>query len=395
MKRRRICVVTTSRADYGLLYWLMKEISEDNALELQVLATGMHLSSEFGLTYRAIESDGFRIDKPIEMLLSSDTESAVIKSMGVGLISCSTAFKELRPDIVVVLGDRFDLYPAALAALISRIPVAHIHGGETSQGAIDEAIRHSITKIASIHFPATDHYRKRIIQMGEDPNLVFAYGAPGLDTIYRTKLMTKKKLEAFLDFVLDGTIAIVTYHPVTLETKSTKTQIGNLLRAIEGTDLKAVFTKANADAQGNIINRTIREFADQDPTRYCFFDNLGQIAYMSCLRHFDLMIGNSSSGLIEAPSFGLPVVNIGDRQKGRIRAENVIDVGYSTKEIISGIEAACAAEFKKRVSHVKNPYDAYGDGMVSYRIKEKLKAIKLSPGLLKKTFHDIKFQEYL
>jgi len=395
MKRRRICVVTTSRADYGLLYWLMKEISEDNALELQVLATGMHLSSEFGLTYRAIESDGFRIDKPIEMLLSSDTESAVIKSMGVGLISCSTAFKELRPDIVVVLGDRFDLYPAALAALISRIPVAHIHGGETSQGAIDEAIRHSITKIASIHFPATDHYRKRIIQMGEDPNLVFAYGAPGLDTIYRTKLMTKKKLEAFLDFVLDGTIAIVTYHPVTLETKSTKTQIGNLLRAIEGTDLKAVFTKANADAQGNIINRTIREFADQDPTRYCFFDNLGQIAYMSCLRHFDLMIGNSSSGLIEAPSFGLPVVNIGDRQKGRIRAENVIDVGYSTKEIMSGIEAACAAEFKKRVSHVKNPYDAYGDGMVSYRIKEKLKAIKLSPGLLKKTFHDIKFQEYL
>ena len=395
MNRRRICVVTTSRADYGLLYWLMKEIREDNALELQVLATGMHLSSEFGLTYRAIENDGFQINKQIEMLLSSDTESAVIKSMGVGLISCSTAFKELRPDIVVVLGDRFDLYPAALAALVSRVPVAHIHGGETSQGAIDEAIRHSITKIASIHFPATDHYRKRIIQMGEDPNLVFAYGAPGLDTIYRTKLMTKKKLEAFLDFVLDGTIAIVTYHPVTLETKSTKTQIGNLLRAIEGTDLKAVFTKANADTQGNVINRTIREFADQDPTRYCFFDNLGQIAYMSCLRHFDLMIGNSSSGLIEAPSFGLPVVNIGDRQKGRIRAENVIDVGYSTKEIISGIEAACAAEFKKRVSHVKNPYDAYGDGRVSYRIKEKLKAIKLSPSLLKKTFHDIKFQEYL
>ena len=391
MKRRRICVVTTSRADYGLLYWLLKEIREDNALELQILATGMHLSSEFGLTYRAIENDGFQINKRIEMLLSSDTESAVIKSMGVGLISCSTAFKELMPEIVVVLGDRYDLYPVVLAALVSRIPVAHIHGGETSQGAIDEAIRHSITKIASIHFPATTLYRKRIIQMGEDPTLVFAYGSPGLDTLYRTKLMSKKKLEAFLDFVLDGTVAIVTYHPVTLETKSVTTQIENLLSALEATHVKAVFTKANADTHGNIINQMIREFADRDPSRYRFFDNLGQIAYMSCLRHLDVMIGNSSSGLIEAPSFGLPVVNIGDRQKGRIKAENVIDVGYSTKEIRRGIEAACAVEFKKRISHVKNPYDAYGDGKVSYRIKEKLKTIEISPSLLKKKFYDIKF----
>jgi len=391
MKRRRICVVTTSRADYGVLYWLLKEIREDNALELQILATGMHLSSEFGLTYRAIEDDGFQINKRIEMLLSSDTESAVIKSMGVGLISCSTAFKELMPEIVVVLGDRYDLYPVVLAALVSRIPIAHIHGGETSQGAIDEAIRHSITKIASIHFPATTLYRKRIIQMGEDPTLVFAYGSPGLDTLYRTKLMSKKKLEAFLDFVLDGTVAIITYHPVTLETKSVTTQIGNLLSALEATHLKAVFTKANADTHGNIINQMIKEFADRDPSRYRFFDNLGQIAYMSCLKHLDVMIGNSSSGLIEAPSFGLPVVNIGDRQKGRIKAENVIDVGYSTKEIRRGIEAACAVEFKKGIRHVKNPYDAYGDGKVSYRIKEKLKTIKISPSLLKKKFYDIKF----
>ena len=352
MKKRKVCVVTTSRADYGLLYWLMDAIRNDAALALQVVVTGMHLSPEFGSTVKSIEEDGFFIDKKIEMLLSSDREEAAVKSVGIGLISFAEALSDLRPDILVLLGDRYELLSAAVAALMQKIPIAHIHGGETTSGAVDESIRHAITKMASLHFPATETYRHRIIQMGENPEYVFNYGAPGLDNLYKNKLMDRKELQKHLGFDLSGTVAIVTYHPVTLEN----------------------------DAFCALNPRTAR-----------FHHNLGQIPYLSCVKNLDLMIGNSSSGLIEAPSFSLPVVNIGNRQLGRIKAENVIDTGYSLGEIANGIEKACSGGFQKGLKNMRNPYARFKDGNVSHRIKERIKKTRLDDNFLMKKFHDIDF----
>ena len=391
MTKRRICVVTTSRADYGLLHWLMKAIDEDPALELQVVATGMHLCPEFGLTYRKIEEDGFAIARKVEMVLSGDTEASVVKSVGVGLMSFAVVYEDLKPDIVVVLGDRYELFSVTIPALLMRIPIAHIHGGETSQGAADEAVRHSLTKMASIHFPATEEYRKRIIQMGEDPRFVFNFGAPGLDWIQRLPLLKRAELGKRLDFDLSGKVAMVTYHPVTLEGDAWKPQIEQLLRAIQGSGIKAIFTKANADAHGRMINLKIGQFCEEHPERFRLYDNLGQVLYLSCVKNLDLMIGNSSSGIVEAPSFRMPVVNIGDRQRGRIKAGNVIDVGNSENEIHRGIERAVSESFRREIASVQNPYDKYGDGKVSDRIKETLKKVDLSSNLLKKTFFDIDF----
>ncbi len=388
MRPRRICVVTTSRADYGLLRWLMESIRDDEELELQVIATGMHLSPEFGLTYRDIEEDGFRISRKIEMLLSSDSTRAVTKSIGVGLLGFSDAFDDLGPDIVVLLGDRFELLSAAIAALIGRIPIAHVHGGETSEGAVDEAIRHAVTKMASLHFAATESYRQRIIQMGENPDSVFAFGAPGLDALVRVSLLSKDELEAHLQFDLRSPVAIVTYHPVTLEDNTAEDQVDNLLSALIQTKVRAVFTKANADAQGRLINEKIAAFCRDHPLNYRLYENLGQRVYLSCLSHVDLMVGNSSSGLIEAPPFGLPAVNIGDRQRGRIRAANVIDVGYSVPEVVEGIEQALTGAQGERGSAVTNPYAGSGEGTVSVLIKEQLKRAVLGEQLLKKRFYD-------
>lgn len=381
--------MTSSRADYGLLCGLMQAVRDDAVLELQVIATGMHLSPEFGLTYRSIEQDGIPVDRKVEMLLSADTDSAMTKSVGVGLMGFSDAFDDLRPHIVVVLGDRFELLSAAIAALIARIPIAHIHGGETSQGAIDEGVRHAVTKMASLHFPATDSYRQRIIQMGEDPGSVFAYGAPGLDALHRVTILTRQELESQLDFRLDSPIAIVTYHPVTLERDAAEEQIDNLLAALLQENVRAVFTKSNADMQGRLINDRIAAFCRERPADYRLYDSLGQAVYLSCLRHLDLMIGNSSSGLIEAPSFRLPAVNIGDRQRGRIKARNVTDVGYSVAEIASGIRQSLSAAWREGLTDMENPYAGRGDASVSLQIKERLKQIKLGESLLKKRFHDI------
>jgi len=389
MKRKKICVVTTTRADYGLLFWLIKEIDEDPELELSLIVTGMHLSTEFGMTVNNIENDGFRIDRKIEMLLSSDNESAIIKSMGVAMISFAEALGEIKPDIVVLLGDRFEIVPVALASVVFRIPVAHIHGGETSQGAIDEFFRHAVTKMASIHFPATDLYRSRILQMGESPDLTFNFGAPGLDFIYRIPLLDRQELEMALEFILVGTVALVTYHPVTIESGTAVAQVNNLLQAIEEAGIGAIFTKANADTEGRIINRQLAEFCLANPLKFKLFDNLGQTRYLSCMKCLDLMLGNSSSGLIEAPSFQMPVVNIGDRQKGRTRAANVIDVGNSVAEISEGMSKALSEGFKISIQKMENPYDRFRDGKTSWRIKEKLKTINLTDHLLKKEFRDI------
>jgi UDP-N-acetylglucosamine 2-epimerase (non-hydrolysing)/GDP/UDP-N,N'-diacetylbacillosamine 2-epimerase (hydrolysing) len=389
MKKRKICVVTTSRADYGHQRFLMEQIKRDKSLALDVIVSGSHLSHEFGYTADAIEKDGFHITKKIEMLLSSDTETSVIKSIGIGLITFSDVLSELRPDILVLLGDRFEIYCPAIAALILRIPVAHIHGGESSEGAIDEAVRHCVTKIATYHFPATDVYRARIIQMGEDPGRVFNYGAPGLDRIHRKKPMTRRALEKVLDFGLNGRVAIVTYHPVTLHSVSSVGTVKNIVESLERARVRAVFTKANADSDGGRINRYISEICAAHPKKYKFFDNLGQDVYLSCLKHLDLMIGNSSSGLIEAPTLKIPVVNIGRRQDGRVKAGNVIDVDVSAEEILRGVELALSEDFARRLVDVINPYDLHGDGKTSFRIKEALKSVPLTDDVVRKRFHDL------
>lgn len=389
MNMRRICVVTTSRADYGSLRWLMRAIEDDDGLQLQLIATGMHLSPEFGLTYREIEGDGYSIDRKIEMLLSADTDSAATKSVGLGLAGFSDALMELKPDVLVVLGDRFELLSAAIAALMAKIPIAHLHGGETSQGAIDEAVRHSVTKMSSLHFAATEEYRRRIIQMGENPDAVFAVGAPGLDALRRMTLMSRPELESQLDFALVAPTALVTYHPVTLETDRAAAQIENLLRALMHEGVRAVITKANADTEGRLINQRLEEFCAGRPADYRLYENLGQRVYLSCLRHVDMMVGNSSSGLIEAPSFGLPVVNVGDRQRGRIKADNVIDVDYSIADIAEGIRQAKSSGWRETLADLRNPYAGDGDGMVSFHIKERLKLVDLDASLLKKRFHDL------
>jgi UDP-hydrolysing UDP-N-acetyl-D-glucosamine 2-epimerase len=386
---RRICVVTTSRADYGLLSELMRAIADDPELELLVVATGMHLAPEFGLTYRSIEEDGFSIARKVEMLHTAGGETDVARSIATGLAAFSDAFVALHPDIVVLLGDRFELLSPAIAAFVARIPIAHIHGGETSQGALDEGVRHAVTKLASLHFTATGEYRRRVIQMGEDPARVFAFGAPGLDALGHLRLLGRQELEERLSFSLAGPVAMVTYHPVTLEPGSAGRQVDALLAALVEEGVRAVFTKANADEQGGLINERVGAFCAQRSADYRLFDNLGQMVYLSCLAAVDVMVGNSSSGLIEAPSFELPVVNIGDRQLGRVRAANVIDVGYAESEIAAGLRQALSSEWRASLSGIVNPYAARDGASVSAGIKEQLKAAELGERLLKKRFHDL------
>ena len=391
MNKRKICVVTGTRADYGLLYWLLQEIKKDKDLELQLIATGMHLSPEFGLTYKGIEEDGFEIDEKVELLLSSDSEVGINKAIGLGCISFSESLKRLNPDMIVVLGDRFEILSASIAAMISKIPLIHLHGGEITQGLIDEPIRHSITKMATYHFPATEEYKNRIIQMGENPKRVFNYGMTGLDNIYKLDLLNKSELEKELNFKFDKKIAIVTYHPVTLENNTAEEQIDNLLEAIDSFDLKVIFTKSNADTYGRIINEKIKKFVNNNSKNNIFVDNLGQIKYLSVLKHVDLMVGNSSSGLTEASSFKLPVVNIGDRQKGRVKASNIVDSAYNKDNIKKSIEKALSDSFSKEISDLKNPYDKNKDGTTSFRIKEKLKELNIKKESIIKEFYDINF----
>ena len=388
-KKRKICVVTTSRADYGHLRWLMKEIDSDRDLNLQIIASGMHLEPIFGLTCKMITEDGLHVSSKIKMSMCDDSKAGIAKSIALGLCGFTKAYKDLAPDIVVLLGDRFELLAAAISALISGIPIAHIHGGETTQGAIDEAVRHSITKMASVHFPVMDLYRKRILQMGESPNKVFNLGAPGLDNIYKLKMNDKNTLQRDLKFTFKGKIAIVTYHPVTMEKNTSFSQIRNILAAIEELNIQAIFTMANADMGGHIINTEVQKFCLKHPDKYKFLKNLGYHHYLSCLKNFDVMVGNSSSGLLEAAAFKIPVVNIGDRQKGRFRPKNVVDTGYSSTAIKKGIRLALSREFHASIRNMRNPYKKFADGRASFRIKERLKAIDFNDLLMKKRFHDI------
>jgi UDP-hydrolysing UDP-N-acetyl-D-glucosamine 2-epimerase len=388
--RRKICVVTTSRAEFGLLHGLLKCIRADRALRLQVIASGTHLAPEFGLTVQEIEAEGVVLDRKIDLQLTGGSGLANAKSVGQGLTSFAVAFAELKPDVVVLLGDRFELLAPAISALMLRIPIAHIHGGELSEGAIDDSVRHAITKLASLHFAATGPYRRRIIQMGELPNRVFNFGAPGLDHLYDSALLTRPQLEQELGFSLEDPIALVTYHPVTRDAGSASAQVRCLVAAIKTSGMRAVFTMASADAQGALINTRLQEVCAQTPGWFKWIPHLGHRRYLSCLQHFTAMVGNSSSGLIEAPSFRLPVVNIGDRQRGRIRAANVIDVPCSRAAIQRGIAKAISPRFRASLRGMRNPYDRFHDGRTGERIKDVLKHVCLSGDLLKKSFHDLR-----
>ena len=325
MNNRKICIITGTRAEYGLLYWLMKELQMDKDCEMQIIVTGMHLSPEFSLTYKEIEKDGFNISKKVEILLSSDSSVGVSKSIGLGIISFSEAFEELKPDICVVLGDRFEIFSAASAAMISRIPIAHIHGGEATEGLIDEAIRHSITKMSHLHFVSTEKYKKRVIQLGEEPKRVFNFGSPALDNINRLKLLNKKKFEESINFQLSENSFLVTYHPVTLDNYSSKKFFNEILSALNHfKNHKIIFTMPNSDTGGRIIIDMINDYVSEN-NNCISFTSLGQIRYLSALKHIKIVIGNSSSGLIEVPSFKIPTINIGERQKGRVKGNSIID----------------------------------------------------------------------
>ncbi|SEW44461.1 GDP/UDP-N,N'-diacetylbacillosamine 2-epimerase (hydrolysing) [Chitinophaga sp. YR573] len=384
--RRKICVITGTRAEYGLLYWLLKAIKEDIDLELQLVVTGMHLSPEFGLTYKNIEKDGFIIDKKIEILLSSDSATGISKSMGLGMIGFAEALAELQPDLVVMLGDRFEIFSMAAAAMISRIPVAHLHGGEATEGLIDEAIRHSVTKMSHLHFTATEEYKNRVIQLGEQPGRVFNVGAMGIENINKLALLDKEAFEKSITFKLGVRNALVTFHPVTLEKSSAEIQFKTLLEALDSiTDLNIIFTKANADTDGRVINEMIDEYVKHHKNSIAF-SSLGQLRYLSALQYVDVVIGNSSSGIIEVPSFKKATVNIGDRQKGRSKAASIIDCTPDLLSVRAALEQALSEEFKEVLAGTINPY---GTGNASEKILPVLKSADLD-NILKKEFYDLK-----
>lgn len=384
---RKICVVTGTRAEFGLMRWLMQEVQTTPGLELQVLATGMHLSPEFGLTYQEIEQAGFAIDARVEMLLSSDTSTAVTKSMGLGMIGYADAFARLSPDLIVVLGDRFEIFAAAAAALIAGIPVAHLHGGETTEGAFDEAIRHSITKMSHLHFVAAEDYRKRVIQLGEQPERVFLVGGLGIDAIKRVTLLDRETLEASLDFKLGSRNLLITFHPVTLEGQSSGRQMAELLDALgELKDTHLIFTMPNADTGGRELASMVNAFVATHPNARVY-SSLGQLRYLSCMKLVDGVIGNSSSGLAEAPSMGVGTVDIGDRQKGRLAAASVIHCQPEKSSILRAVQQLYEPVFREALPTMVNPY---GNGGASQKIVDVLKHFPLS-GLLKKSFYDLSF----
>lgn len=389
VKPRKICVVTGSRAEYGLLYWLLKEIQGDTELELQIAATGMHLSPEFGLTWRQIADDGFVINRKVEMLLSSDTPEGISKAMGLGLIGFADALNDLQPDVLVVLGDRFEVFAAAQVAMNLRIPIAHIHGGELSEGAVDDVIRHALTKMSHLHFTATETYRKRVIQLGEQPDRVFNVGAPGLDNIVRLRLLDRMQFEKAIDFTLGRRNVLVTFHPATLENATAAEQFQQLLLALDGfADLHIIFTYSNADANGRIIVSMIEDYRLRYPERIASFVSLGSLRYLSALQFVDAVIGNSSSGLLEAPTFKVATVNIGDRQRGRLCAESVLHCEPNAEAIRVAIEKAFSDEFAASLKNLINPY---GVGGASLKIKQIIKRVRLD-GLLKKKFYDMGFK---
>lgn len=384
---RRICVVTGTRAEYGLLSRLIRMIDESEKAQLQLIATNMHLSPTYGETYKEIEADGFNIDRKIPIIEEGKNDAvATLKSMAKAVSSFADAFNELEPDLVVLLGDRYEVLAAAEAALIEKIPIAHIHGGEVTEGAYDDAIRHSITKMSQLHFPSIEPYRKRIIQMGENPERVFTVGAIGVENIKRIPLLTKDEAEQSIGFALDKNTILVTYHPVTLGPDSMKRYIDAFISVLEERkDLRIIFTMPNSDNGSEVIVDAINKFVSNNKKRAVAFKSLGLKRYLSVMKAVGAVVGNSSSGIVEVPSFGVPTLNIGDRQKGRLAAESVVNCGTDKDSILNGLNIVLSTDFQDFCKTVENPYGKENTA------EEIFKVISSYPldNIIQKHFYDI------
>lgn len=387
----KISIITGTRAEYGLLKPIIDKVYQADNLELQLVVTGMHLSPEFGMTYKEIEDDGYPVTMKIEMLLSSDTPVGITKSMGLAMISFADYYEIYKPDIAVILGDRFEMLAAASAAMIARVPVAHIHGGELTEGLIDEAIRHSITKMSYLHFCATSEYRKRVIQLGEEPCNVYNVGALGVENIKKLPLLNKYELEKSIGFQMEGKVLMVTYHPVTLDGPVSGEQFGNLLEVLSKyKDFRIIFTKSNADTDGRVINGMIDSYVEKNNGRCISFVSMGQLKYLSALKYCYAVVGNSSSGIIEAPSFHIPVIDIGDRQKGRTRAESVIHCDIDVNSIKEAFNKIMSKDCLKKARYCNNPYEKKDTsekivGIICETLENKVS--------LKKKFYNLEIKE--
>ena len=384
--KRKICVITGGRAEYGLLERLMRGIQKSDALQLQLIATGMHLLPAFGLTYQEIERDGFAIDRKVESITGIDTPADIAKSMGLAMHGFADALSGLQPDLIVLLGDRYEIFAAAASALVLRIPVAHLHGGELTEGAYDDALRHSITKMSHLHFVAAEPYRQRVMQLGESPHTVFMVGGLGVDRILHEPILERAALETALGFQLGKKNLLVTLHPETLGVESSATAITQLLDALSKLeDTHLIFTLPNADNGGQLISAHIHAFVAKHRNAVAY-EALGQSRYLSCLAHCDAVVGNSSSGIMEAPSFQKPTVNMGQRQRGRLRALSVIDCDVHSEAITAAISKALSPEFARQLSETVNPY---GTGGASEKIVNIIEKYPLKD-LIPKTFFDWK-----
>lgn len=385
--KKKISILTATRAEYGLLKPVILKLLAVPEFDVRVVVTGAHLSPEFGLTYKEIEQDGIPIDEKIEILLSGDTPTAISKSMGLALIGFGDYFARLNPDMIVVLGDRYETLGVCCAAMNQRIPIAHLYGGETTEGAVDECIRHAITKLSYLHFTSTEQYRNRVIQLGEQPDRVFCVGAMGIENILREELLSKSELEVAIDFKLDKPYAMVTFHPVTLEDNNSAEQFKALLDVCQKhEEMKFVFSKANADANGRIINQMLDAYVKEHDNAVVFA-SLGLVRYLSTVKYSAMVMGNSSSGLVEAPSLGVPTINMGDRQKGRLQADSVINCELVSNEIEKAMVLAQTIVFKNKARNTVNPY---GNANTSREIVGKIKEFLLDDKInLKKKFYDI------
>lgn len=382
---KRVCVFTGSRSEYGLLRPLLFDITKADSMELQLIASGMHLSPEFGLTYRAIEEDGFHIDEKIEILMSSDSEIGISKSFGLGVISFSEALSRLKPDIAIILGDRYEALAFAISCTIAKIPIAHIHGGELTTGAMDEAFRHSISKMSFLHFTSTDEYRKRVIQLGESPERVFNVGAIGLENLKQIPLLSKDEFEKKIGLKLNKKNLLITFHPVTLEKNTSEAQFAELLTSIDDIeDTNIIFTKPNSDTYGRIISRMIDRYAEEHPHNTVVFTSMGQELYLSTLQFVDAVVGNSSSGIIEAPSFKIGTVNIGDRQKGRVAASSVIHCEPSAADVSRAFDLLYSDSFQNELPSTINPYERKN---TCKTILETIRTVSLSDAAKKSFYH--------
>lgn len=385
--KKKICVITGSRAEYGLFYPLLKELKADNSFHLQLIAAGMHLSAVFGSTLKEIENDGFVVGAKVDLRLGDDSPAGIARSMGIGMCGFADALQRLLPDLVAVLGDRFEIFAAASACHVARIPIAHFYGGDLTRGAIDDAFRHCITKLSLLHFVSTEVYRRRVIQLGESPSRVYNIGALGIDNIRNMALLEKADLEKELGFKFGGKNILVTFHPVTLDAASPVKQCKELLKALDAlSDARIIFTAPNADTEGQAILRLIREYVALNKNKAAYFASLGTKKYLSAMKCSDVVVGNSSSGIVEAPSFYTPTVNIGDRQEGRVKPGSVINCDPNAISIGRAISKALSPAFRKKCSAISNPY---GNGDSAKKAMKRIKRYFANPCPIKKVFHDI------